>query len=124
MKVIANRLKPLLQEIISLKQGGFVKGRKILDGIIVAHESIHSLKTSGHPGMIIKLDLAKSYDRINWDFLREMLGGFGFDPAWISWISSLISSTFFSIMVNGSPSPTFKATRGIRQGILFPLTCL
>jgi hypothetical protein len=43
-KIIANRLKPILQEIISPEQGGFVEGRKILDGIVVSHETIHSLQ--------------------------------------------------------------------------------
>ena len=43
-KVIANRLKPLLLSLISLEQSGFVEGRHILDGIIVVHETIHSLK--------------------------------------------------------------------------------
>eukprot|EP00253_Pinus_taeda_P035520 PITA_35520 len=37
-------------------------------------------------------------------------------PAWIRWISSLISSTFYSILVNGIPSATFRPSRGIRQG--------
>eukprot|EP00253_Pinus_taeda_P031749 PITA_31749 len=37
-------------------------------------------------------------------------------PAWIRWISSLISSTFYSILVNGIPSTTFRPSRGIRQG--------
>jgi hypothetical protein len=66
--------------------------------------------------MLIKLDLSKSYDRINWDFLREILKYFGFDKEWISWIMALISSSFFVILINGSPSATFKASRGIRQG--------
>jgi hypothetical protein len=71
----------------------------------VAQDSIHSLKTSGCLFMIIKMDLAKAYDKINWDLLREMLGDFSFDPAWISWISSLISLALFLILANGSPSP-------------------
>jgi hypothetical protein len=58
-KLIANRLKPLLKSIISLEQGGFVEGHQILDGIIVSHETIHSLQTSKNPGMLIKLDMSK-----------------------------------------------------------------
>jgi hypothetical protein len=69
-----------------------VEGRQILDGIIVAHESIHSLKTSGQSGMMIKLDLAKAYDIINWEFLCEILRAFIFDQDWITWIYGLISS--------------------------------
>jgi hypothetical protein len=43
-KILANILNPILQEIISPKQGGFVEGRQILSGILVSHEAIHSLK--------------------------------------------------------------------------------
>lgn len=65
--------------------------------------------------MLIKIDMS-AYDRIIWDFLRFILGSFGFDPSQIHWILNLTSSAFFSILVNGSPSPTFKASRGLRQG--------
>jgi hypothetical protein len=91
------------------------EGYQILDGIIISHESIHSLKTSKKSGMILKLDLSKPVDQINWDFLREILGDFFFDPSWISWILNLISFAFFYIMVNVSPSPTFKYSRGLRK---------
>ena len=64
-KVIANRLKPLLSFIISPEQAGFVEGRQILDGIILVHETIHSLKTTKTPSMLLKLDLSKAYDKLN-----------------------------------------------------------
>jgi hypothetical protein len=64
-KIIAKSLKPILQEIISPEQGGFIEGRQILDGIIVSHETIHSLQSNKKPGMLLKLDLSKAYDRIN-----------------------------------------------------------
>jgi hypothetical protein len=67
-------------------------------------------------GMLIKLDMSKAYDQISWQFLRKMLEAFGFAEEWVRWIYGLISSVFFSILVNGSPSKTFNPTRGIRQG--------
>jgi hypothetical protein len=63
-KLIANRLKPLLKNIISMEQGGFVEGRQILDDIIVAHETMHSMQNSKKAGMLIKLDMSKAYDHI------------------------------------------------------------
>jgi hypothetical protein len=66
--------------------------------------------------MILKLDLSKAYDKINWNFLKSMLGAFGFNLSWISWIISLSSMKFFSILLNGSPSPNFNASRGQRHG--------
>ena len=115
-KVIANRLKPLLPLIISPKQAGFVEGRQILDGIILVHKTIHSLKVTRTPGMLLKLDLSKAYDKLNWQFLASILKAFGFVEEWSNWIMNMVSSDFFSILVNGSPSSPFNATRGIREG--------
>ena len=65
MKVLANRLKPILSGLISLEQTGFVEGRQILDGIILTHEMIHSLNKMKILGMLLKVDLAKAYDKVN-----------------------------------------------------------
>jgi hypothetical protein len=115
-KVIALWLKPVLPFIISKEQSGYVEGRQIMDNIILAHEVIHSLKSTRTPGMLIKLDLSKYFDRISWKYMNSLLEAFGFDKAWIDWIMKLTSSTFFSIMVNGVPSQPFSPTRGIHQG--------
>ena len=64
----------------------------------------------------MKLDLYKAYDRLNWNYLRAILGAYGFDKRWIEWVYSMISTPNFSILVNGTPTSTFNATRGIRQG--------
>ena len=58
-------LKSLLALLISPEQSGYVEGRQILDGIFLAHEVVHSLKTSKIPGMILKLDLSKAFDKLS-----------------------------------------------------------
>ena len=85
-----------------------------MDGIILVHETIHSLKATKSPGMLLKLDLSKAYDKLNWHFLEGILKVFGFVDEWTNWIMNLVSSDFFSILVNGSPSCPFNASRGIR----------
>jgi hypothetical protein len=115
-KVIALRLKPILPFIISKEQSGYVEGRKIMDNVILVHEIIHSLKSTRTPGMLLKLDLSKSFDKLSWQYMKALLSAFGFNKDWISWIMNLISSTFFSILVNGVPSQPFSPSRGIRQG--------
>ena len=77
--IIVNRLKPILLDIISLEQIGFVQGRQITNGIIVAQEVIHSLKSSRALGMLIKLDLAKVFDWLSWLYLEGILKAYGFD---------------------------------------------
>ena len=78
LKFIANRLKPLLPSLIFLEQVGFVEGHQILDGVILVQEVLHSLQSSRHPGMLIKLDISKAYDKLNWDYIRRMLTAYGF----------------------------------------------
>eukprot|EP00253_Pinus_taeda_P004728 PITA_04728 len=65
-KVVANRLKPLLLSLVSVEQSGYVEGRQILNNIIQAHEVVHSLTSNRKAGMIMQLDLAKAYDKLNW----------------------------------------------------------
>ena len=77
-KVMDNRLKPLMLGLISPEQSGFVEGRQILDSIILTQEMIHLLKVPKSPGMLIKVDLAKAYDKVSWTFLKAMLKAFGF----------------------------------------------
>ena len=102
--------------IISAEQTGYVKGRQILDGIILSHETIPSLKSSKKSGILLKLDLSKDFNKLNWVFMENVLTTFGFDPHYIQWVSNLISMAFFSILLNGAPSPLFNPSLGIRQG--------
>jgi len=115
-KVIATRLKPLLPLIISSEQSGYVEGRQITDGIILTHEIIHSLKQSKKPGMMLKIDLSKAFDSLSWVYIQKILTAFGFAPSWVRWVVNILSSLFFSMLINGIPSPTFRPSRGIRQG--------
>ena len=77
-KIIANRLKPLLPSLISLEQSRFVEGRQITDGIILLHEVLHSVRTKKISGMMVKLDIAKAHDKINWQIMRKLLTTFRF----------------------------------------------
>ena len=85
-KVMDNRLNPLMPGLISPEQSGFVEGRQILDGIILTQEMINLLKQTKSPAMLIKVDLAKVYDKVSWCFLKAMLKAFGFQHDWVRWI--------------------------------------
>jgi hypothetical protein len=115
-KFTANHLKPLLPSLISTKKTGCVEGRQILDYIILSYEVIHFVKTTKSPGMLLKLDISKAFNKLNWKYLQHTLNGFGFSQSYIKWVLSLTSSDFFFILINGSPSRTFSPSCDVRQG--------
>lgn len=85
-KVMTNRLKPVMNTIISKEQMSFVPGRSILGGVIVAQEAIHTLQSMKRPSMLVKLDISKAYDKMDWCFLCKIMQAFGFSRQWINWV--------------------------------------
>jgi len=114
-KLLANRIKPLLDKLISPNQGGFVKGRHILDNVILVQEIIHSSHQHKEQGMLIKLDMANAFDRVRHSFLLQVLYAFGFNSEFVNLIKACIGEPWIAPLVNGRPTNYFKATRGIRQ---------
>ena len=87
-----------------------------MDSIFLAHKIVQSLKYTNTPGMIIKLSFSKAFDKLSGQNMEAMMKACGFCEEWITWIMNLASSTFFSIVLNGSPTNTFSPSQGIRQG--------
>lgn len=74
---------------------------------------MHKRRLNGH---ILKVDFAKAFDSVDWDFLLELLRVRGFGSRWLGWITSIISSSKASILINGSPSGYVRYQCGLRQG--------
>ena len=117
-KILVSKLSPFLHKLISPHQSAFLQGRWITENQVIVQEMMHSFKTRKVKTglMAIKLDLQKAYDRVNWDFLKTVMGRFGFNDTFIGWIMACISSVHFEVLVNGGKTEQFKSSGDLRQG--------
>ncbi|KAM6542808.1 hypothetical protein CsatB_007255 [Cannabis sativa] len=118
-KVLANRMKLIIDQIISPTQSAFIPGRLISDNIMIAFEVMHYLKRKVHGKkgyMALKLDMSKAYDRVEWGYLRAVMVQMGFDQRWVNLIMACVSTVQYSIFQSGHVMGPISPTRGIRQG--------
>jgi hypothetical protein len=117
-KSLANRLKDHLPNYVSHAQSAFVADRHISSNIIITQEIIHSfnLKSWKNHAFLLKIDLAKAFDRLEWNFITAALQRQCFSNNFINLILACISSPTFVVLVNDEPSSSFGSQRGLRQG--------
>lgn len=117
-KIMVNRLKPLIPEWISPNQNSFIKGRGADINLVVASEILHSMhKKKGRWGwFVLKIDLEKAYDRVEWNFVRSCLISCNLDPLSIKLIMNCVSQASSSVLINGRKTEAFNHSRGLRQG--------
>lgn len=117
-KVLANKLKKFLPDLISENQSAFVPGRNISDNVLVAFELLHFMKRKdrGSEGKVaLKLDISKAYDRVDWNFLRNRMKAMGFKEKWIKWIMLCVMTMSYMINFDGTTVGPIIPSRGLRQ---------
>lgn len=118
-KILANRLKTILDRVVTPHQFAFIPGRLIQDSIIVAHEAFHHPKINRRGSkfdMAISLDFNKAYDRVEWNFLEAVLRRMGFHDTWVHWVMQTVTTVKFSVFANGAKRANVTPSRGLRQG--------
>lgn len=118
IKIIANRLKPLLTNLISPYQSSFLKGYRTCDNVILVQELMNTSTTSNNKvsSFILELDMEKAFDRFKWSFVYRSLLYFKFLPKITTLIMNCISTKNIAILVNGTPKNYFSSSKDIIQG--------
>lgn len=127
-KILTLKLKRVMHGIILQPQGAFIEGRQILDGVLTANKCIGDRRIFGRNGVICKLDLEKTYDRVKWNFLDYILERLGLGAKWRILIFYCVCSGSFSFLMNGSSKGFFKSSKSLRQGdplspFIFVIVC-
>lgn len=115
-KLLANRLAGCLEQIMSKSQSAFIKRRCIHDNFLFTQNLIRELQRSKKPTLFIKLDIAKAFDTVRWDYLMEVMQQLGFGIKWREWVSALLATSSSSVLLNGTRGRSFKHKTGVRQG--------
>lgn len=77
-KVLTERLKGVMSNLVDVQQMVFIRGRKIMNTVLVANEVIDPRLKQKKSGILYKLDLEKAYDHVIWEYLLSILKKLGF----------------------------------------------
>ncbi|XP_021849287.2 uncharacterized protein [Spinacia oleracea] len=103
--ILTTRMQSVIGKVVHCAQAGFIPGRNISDNILLASELIKCYTRKNiSPRCMIKVDLRKAYDSLEWPFLTSMLAELGFPNVFIQWIMQCLETVSYSILVNGYPS--------------------
>ncbi|KAM0918663.1 hypothetical protein ACQ4PT_008713 [Festuca glaucescens] len=115
-KVLANRVAPILPQMVNMQQSAFVRGRCLHDNFMMVQGTARKLHSSSTPVVLLKLDISKAFDIVDWDFLIEVLRKLGFGERLLACICAVLSTASTRVLLNGTPGSRIANRRGLRQG--------
>lgn len=118
-KVLSNRLKVVLPDLINEKQSVFEPERSITYNVLVAFEVFHHMRRGNMGGegeVALKLDISKAYDKVDWGYLKNRMQAMGFFQKWIQWVMRCVRTVSYNVYLNGELVGPIYPKRGLRQG--------
>lgn len=115
-KIMAERIKPMMNSLISPNQTGFLQDRFINEGFLYAQELVTLATKQKKQVGIFKADIFKAFDTLSWEFLAQILQARGFPAQWILWIKHGVLQGSSRVLVNSVAGKKILLRRGLRQG--------
>ncbi|XP_062104336.1 uncharacterized protein LOC133815521 [Humulus lupulus] len=116
-KMLCSRLALVLPSLVHPNQGAFVKNRLLAHNILILQDIIKGYKRKNtSPRCVLKIDLSKAYDMLDWNFLEDILTEFCFPVKFINWVMACLKDPTYLILMNGKVQGEFRGRKGLRQG--------
>jgi hypothetical protein len=117
-KLLANRLQKVLSALLHKNQYGFIqkKKRTTQDCIAWALDYLHMCHHSKRGIIILKLHFEKALDKVEHEFMLQVMTHKGFPLRWLKWMKAIFGLGTSSVLLNGVPGKVFHCKRGLRQG--------
>ena len=115
-KTLSNRIKHVIDSLISHDQTGYISGRYIGENIRTVSDAINFIVKNKKEALIILIDFEKAFDSIKWKFIDLALDSFHFGQNFKQWVKVLYKNSKSAVMNNGTFTQFFNLERGVRQG--------
>ena len=115
-KVITNRLKRIMPNLVGEEQTCGVAGRKIHDNLMLLRDVIDYVNFDNLDAALVSVDQEKAFDRISWKYMFNIMYKMNIPPTLIQWIKLLYSRPNSRIIITNFIGSPIQVKRGIRQG--------
>ena len=122
-KVLATRLRDVMDSLISPLQSDFIPGRQMLDSVVAAEEIVAAWRHSSTSDFLWKVDFTKAYDSVDWRYLWDVLRRRGFPEEWVRWMKLCVTISSCSVLINGQTQGGWFQPRMPTRTTTFYFSC-
>ena len=115
-KIVSIRISTVIDGLVERTQTGFIRGRHIGENIRLMQDIIEYCNDDQLSGLLLSLDFANAFDRLNHDYIIHTLRAFNFGESLISWVNLLLRNVELTVMNNGYTSRWIPVQRSALQG--------
>lgn len=115
-RIMSNRLKQVLPNVISNDQTCCIVGRDIADTLVSIRDIIEMVEMDQMEGYIVKIDQEKAFDRVSHEYLLDVLQVYGFGDYFRKWVKIFYTDIYSSVKNNGHLTKYFPVRNSVRQG--------
>ena len=100
--------------VVGAHQSAFIRGRCLHDNYMMVQCTAKKLQASSTSSVMLKLDITKAFDTLDWAFLMEVLQQLGFGPKWMAWVAGLLASFSTRVLLNGILGDVIYKRQGLQ----------